>query len=139
VEDDIVNLIVAVDERPSILRLHPLVFEELYHIVEVRYRPYRFICLYISRLSLELANCRESLDLPVVETGGLAIALKTNIFRLNLVEFGKCSYGIAPPVLPSVTLLRYSCRRTDISALSSGVTSGMLASTIILPSRNSMI
>jgi hypothetical protein len=105
VEDHVINLVVAMNERPSIFWLHLFVFEEVYHIVKMRYRSHRFISLGIPRFSLKLVDCRKGLYLPVVKPGGSAIALKTNIFRLDLMELGKRSYGIVPPILPSVILL----------------------------------
>lgn len=96
--DKIVDLVVAVDQCASILRLGFWISEELHYIFIMRSLAYWDFGLDIDGLSLRRRDGAEGLDLAVVETRGLAKAREANSGRRNAVKLRKRRDGILPPV-----------------------------------------
>lgn len=96
-EHDIVNLIVAMYERPSIFRLALLPREKGHHIVEMWYLPNGFFGVDVHSRSLSIGKILEKGCLAIVEAGGLAKGGEVDRGRGNAVEFGKRANCVVPP------------------------------------------
>ena len=136
--DEIVDLVVAVNQCSSILRLRSRILEERYRVVVVWDFAYSDLCLYIDRLGLRSRNGTEGLDLSVVKGRGLAEAFHVDRAGSDTMQLRKRSDGIMPPVLCEKTYAKVQ-QPAHISVLSSAVTPGNAASSKIRPSRNSMM
>lgn len=155
-KDQVVDLVVAVNERRAVLGLCAPVLEEGNHVVEVRDLADRHVRLDVDGLRLRLRDRPEGRDLPVVEAGGLAEVGQPDRGGVYAVQFRERSDRIVPPASRSVRsmvvrgdLALRRCavagfvaggsRERYISVRSSGVTPGSQASSMMRPSRNSMM
>ena len=143
-EDKIINLVIAMNQRRSILGLRPRITEEPDHIIKVRYLPHQLFAIHIHRLRLRGGNASQRSNLPIVEARRLAETGQTYGLGIDAVEFGKGPDRIVPPESSSAAAAglrgaRDGSMRAYISVLSCGETPGNEASSIILPSRNSII
>lgn len=96
--DKIVNLVVAVDQCASILRLGFWISEELHYIFIVWSLAYWSLGLDIDGLGLRRRDGAEGLNLAVVEAQGLAKSREADRGRRNAVKLRKRRDGILPPV-----------------------------------------
>ena len=100
---------------------------------------HRFLGLDVDGLCLGRRDGAEGLDLSAVEAVRSAKVCQLDISRRDSVKLAQCSDCRMPPVtivswpLLQVMLFPYICLR------SSGVTSGNAGSSMILPSRNSIM
>ena len=84
---EVVDLIIAVDQRSAIFRLRFWISEECYCCLVVWDLTNRYLRLYVHRLSLRGGDSAEGLDLSVVEACWLAKAGKTHRARVDTVKF----------------------------------------------------
>lgn len=103
--DEVVNLVVTVHERGSILRLGALVREEVDHILKVRDIAHRLVGLDVFRRCLRRGDSLEGFDLSVVELRVLAVVRQSDRLGVDAVKLGQRSNGIVPP---ANLLVRYS-------------------------------
>lgn len=96
--DNVVNLVVAVDQCASILRLGFWISEKFNYILIVRSLAYWDLRLDIDRLGLRHRDGAKGLDLATVEARGLAKAGEADRGRRNAVKLCKRRDGILPPV-----------------------------------------
>ena len=136
--DEIVNLVIAMDQCPSIGRLRLWVPEECNHLVKVRDFADRVFRLDVDGFCLPRRYCAEGLDLPIVKSRGPSEVLETNGIGIYTVKLGKSTNCIMPPAIHESCLDGLE-KGAHISFLVSAGTSGNDASSKILPSRNSMI
>ena len=73
-EDQIVDLVVAVDQRGAISRPRPRILEKGHQVVEMRDLADRLVRLDVDGLRLRGRNGAEGRDLAVVEAGRFAEA-----------------------------------------------------------------
>lgn len=66
-EDQIINLVVAVDRISAIFRLVLLVLEKIQELLNMWYLPYSLPCVNIFRSGLCNADRRKGSDLTIVE------------------------------------------------------------------------
>lgn len=112
VEDDIVNLVVAVDERGAVLGLCLCVAEKGHHVVLVRDLAYGFASLLVLGRGLRLRYRVEGGDLAIVEARRLAVRSEIYRSRVDAVETGQGSNGGVPPVKDAwsiTSLIRCVC------------------------------
>lgn len=83
---EVVDLIIAVDQRSAIFWLRFWISEECYRCLVVWDLTNRYLRLYVHRLSLRGGNSAEGLDLSVVEACWLAKACKTHRARVDTVK-----------------------------------------------------
>jgi hypothetical protein len=100
-EDHIINLVVAVHERAPVLGLRLRITEESDHGVLVRDLADGDLGLLIDGFGLRFGDCVEGGDLAVVEARGFAVALESDVFGHDAVEFGERGYGGVPPFFVS--------------------------------------
>lgn len=87
--DEIVDLVVAVNQCSSILRLRSRILEERYRVVVVWDFAYSDLCLYIDRLGLRSRNGAEGLDLSVVKAEDLpklSMLIELGVIRCNFAS-----------------------------------------------------
>lgn len=97
VEDEVVDLVVAVDEGALVGGLGGGVAEEGYHVVLVGDLAYGLAGFFVLCRGLCLRDGVEGCDLAVVEAAGLAVGGEVDRGRLHTVELGERGYGRAPP------------------------------------------
>lgn len=136
--DKIVDLVIAMDQCASILRLGFWISEELHHIFVVRSLAYWGLGLDIHRLGLGRRDCAECLDLAVVETRRLTKAREADRGRRNAVKLCKRRDSILPPVHGENGKNQWDSL-AHIWFLSLALTPGNDASSNMRPFRNSMI
>lgn len=98
VENDIVDLVVSVHERTSVLGLSIWVAKVRDHLVKMRDLAHRHTGLLVlgrHLCSLDVAKC---LQLSVVEAAILAKVLEPNVFRVHSVELSQRSNCVMPPM-----------------------------------------
>lgn len=137
-KDQVINLVVAMNRISSVFGLESLVSEVCQHLIAVWYLANGLLCIYILNFSLCFTDDGERLDLTIIETAGSSEILQPNILGVDSVQFSQCSNSIVPPTSLSASVPSISTC-AHISVLSAGVTSGIVGSSIILPSRNSII
>ena len=93
----VVDLVVAVDERRPVLGLCALVPEKRHHVVEMRDLAHGHVRLDVDGLRLRLGDGAEGRDLAVVEARRLAEAGEADGGRVHAVEFGEGADGVVPP------------------------------------------
>ena len=103
------------------------------------YLSYSVSCVDVFRGCLCDTDRGKGPDLTVIEARGLAKALEAYVFRVDPVKFGQSPDCIMPPAVNLATSSPTVHRKSYISVLSAGVTSGIVGSSMILPSKNSMI
>lgn len=96
--DKVVDLVIAVDQCTSILRLGCWISEELHYIFKMRRLSYWGLGFDINSLGLRRRDGTEGLDLAVIEARGLAKVREANRGRRNAVKFRKRHDSILPPV-----------------------------------------
>ena len=101
VEDEIVDLVVAVHEGPAVFGLGGGVAKEGDHVVVVRDLTYWHLGVYIDCLGLCFRDGGEGLELPVVEVVGPSEILQPYVFGHDAMEFAQ-SRDRTPPHLPPV-------------------------------------
>lgn len=87
VEHEVVDLVVAVDERRAVLGLFLLLAEELGHFVEVGDVTDRFVGVDVFGFGLVGGDGGEGLDLPVVEAVVPAEAGQADFLVVDAVKF----------------------------------------------------
>lgn len=87
-ENQIVDLVIAVDGSAAIFGLVLLLAEERENLFDVRNLSDGLVGLYVACLGLGFGDGRPGLDLAVVETGWLAVVLEPDVFGDDAVEFG---------------------------------------------------
>jgi hypothetical protein len=95
--DEVVDLVVAVHERGSVLGLEALVREEVDHTLKVRDIAHRLIGLHVFCRCLRRRDGLEGFDLSVVELRMLAVVRQSNRLGVDAVKLGQRSNGIVPP------------------------------------------
>lgn len=96
--DKVVDLVIAMDQSASILRLGSWVSEKFHYIFIVWSLSNGSLGLDIDRLGLRRRDGAEGLDLAVVEARGLPKAREADRGRGNAVKLRKCRDSILPPV-----------------------------------------
>lgn len=104
VEDDVVNLVVAVDEAAAVARLAGRVAEEGDHVVVVRDLADGHPAIDILGLRLRFGNGGEGCKLPVEEACGFAEIGHGDGRGRDAVEFSQRADGVVPPVRASVVV-----------------------------------
>lgn len=97
VEDDVVDLVVAVHEGAAVARLRASVREEGHHVVVVRNLADRLVAVDVARLGLRFRDRGEGRELPVEEAGRLAKVGHVDVARFDAMEFGQRADGVVPP------------------------------------------
>lgn len=98
-EDQIVNLEIAVHEGSPVAGLRRLVREESHHVVEMRQFANRLLGIGVGDLRLRLGDGCEGCDLPIEESCVLAEFLEAYRLGDHAVELGQCLNRILPPVV----------------------------------------
>lgn len=96
-EDHVIDLVVPVDKRASILWLCLWISEKLYHVVKVWDLSNWFACLFGYGLCLGGLYGIERPQLAIVEARGLSELVHVHTGRYNAVEFGQGLNSIFPP------------------------------------------
>jgi len=97
VEDDVVDLVVAVDKGRAVLGLRLWVFEEGYHVVLVWYLAYWLPSLLVFGRTLRFRDGIEGCNLAVVEARVLAVGGEVDRSGGYAMEFRERGYGGVPP------------------------------------------
>ena len=98
VEDDVVDLVVAVHKRRPVLGLRAGVLEEADHLVVVRDHSDGFVGVFVTGLRLAFRDGGEGLELAVVEAALSAELFEADAFGVDAVEFGESGYCAVPHV-----------------------------------------
>lgn len=96
-EDQVIDLVVAVDETGAISGLSRGVAEEGHHVVLVRDLAHGNRGLNVDGGGLRLRDGIEGVDLAVVEACGFAVRAKVDGGGGDAVKFGERGYGGVPP------------------------------------------
>ncbi len=96
-EHQIVDLVVAMNERRPVLRLRAPVLEESHHVVEVRDLADGHVRLDVDGLRLHLRDRAEGRDLSIVEARGFAEAGQPDRGWVHAVEFRQRPDRVVPP------------------------------------------
>lgn len=72
--DEVIDLVVAVDQGPSVPRLRLGISQECHGLIEMGDIPYRGVCFDIRCLSLRGRDCTKRFELAIVESCRFAIA-----------------------------------------------------------------
>jgi len=96
-ENQVVNLVVAVDGVAPVFWLEFLVPEKGQHLLDMRDLSDGHFSININCSGLCFGDRREGSDLTVVETGRLAIVLKSYIPWIDPVKLSQRSNRIMPP------------------------------------------
>lgn len=96
VEDDVVDLVVAVHEGRAVFGLGLGVFEEGHHLVVVRDFPDGFVGVFVAGLGLAFADGGECFELAVVEAALSAEVGEADARGVDAVEFREGRHGAVP-------------------------------------------
>lgn len=101
--DEVVDLVVAVHERGTVLWLGTLVGEEIHHTLEMRNIPHQLVRFGVLRRGLRLGDGLEGFDLAVVELRVFAIIGQAHRGGIDPMKFGQRADSIVPPAMRSDT------------------------------------
>lgn len=96
-EDHVIDLVVAVQERSSVFRLCVFIAEELHQFFMMWDMAYGLLGVDVLRGGLRFAEDPEEMDLAVVEATRFSVAGHVYGGRVEAVEFGESTDCIVPP------------------------------------------
>lgn len=110
-EDEIINFVVAMDQRSPVPWLQLLVLEKPDQILKVRQLADGLLSLDVHGLGLAVANCVPGLNLAVIEPNWLAKLLQPHGLVIDGMETRQGAYRLSPHNCP---LLRLHTRHSKV-------------------------
>lgn len=90
VKDKVINLVVAMNQSSPVGWLGGWIFEERYHLFEMRDFADSNPGVDIDSFRLGCGNSRKGFDLPIVKASRFAKIRQANRCGINAMKFGKC-------------------------------------------------